>query len=74
MWAHSLCDFGILNSHISCNMSCEQMFVHDVRMRDTMKKLNFSAILADELINFTAFVDSDNMTDLHSAMSSTFER
>ena len=64
-----LCDFGLLNSHIAWNMSCEWMVVHGVQMRETLKKWIFGAILDEELMNFNDVVDSDNMKDLHCEIS-----
>ena len=42
-----LCDFGLLNSHIDWNMSCDQMVVHSVQMRYPLNKWQFSAIIAE---------------------------
>ena len=63
-----LCNFGLLNSRIYWNVSCKQMVVSGVKMWDPPKKWQFSAILDEELINFTDVFDSDNTTDLNSAM------
>ena len=63
-----LCDFGLLNSQIAWNMSCEWIVAHGVQIWDTLKKWMLSAILDEEFMNFTDVVDSDNMTELHCAM------
>ena len=69
-----LCDFGLLNSHIDWNMSCERIVVHGVKMHDHLNKWKFSDIIAEESKNFTAVVDSDNMIDLKYAMPSILEK
>ena len=45
-------------------MSFEQMVAHGVQIQETLKKWHLSAILAEELMDFTAVVDTDNMIDL----------
>ena len=50
------------------------MVVRGVRMREPLKKRKFSAILAEELMNFTYVVDSENTTDLHCEMLSIPEK
>ena len=50
------------------------MVLRGVRMREPQKKRQFSAILAEELMNFTAVVDSDNTTDLHCEILSIPEK
>ena len=68
------CGYSLLNSHIDCNMSCEQMVVRGVLMWEPLNKWQFSTILDEELMNFTAVVDSYNMIYLHFAMPSNFEK
>ena len=68
-----LCDFDFLNSHIDWNMSCELMFVRGLQMRYPLEKCQSSAILDEELMECTAFVDTDNMTYLYSSMTSILE-
>ena len=69
-----LCDFGLINSYIAWNKSCEQMVVRGIKMGDPLKKCQFRSILAEYLMNFTAVADTDNTTCLHSAMPSIHEK
>ena len=46
------------------------MVVRGVKMRDPLKKCHFGTILFEELTNFTAVVDSDNMMQIHCEMPS----
>ena len=62
------CSFDILNSHIDWNMSFELTVLCGVQMREPLNKFQFSAILDKELMSFADFVDTHNMTDLHSSM------
>ena len=57
-----LCYFGLLNSHIAWNISCDRMVVCGVPIWESLKKWHFCAILAEYLMNFTAIFDSDNTT------------
>ena len=61
-------DFGLLNSHIDGNMSCEIMVVCCVKICYRLNKWQFSAILVEELTNFTASVENYNMTELNCAI------
>ena len=69
-----MCYFGLLNSHVAWSMSFEQMVAHSEQMQETMNKWHLSATLAEELTDFTAVVETDNMTDLHSTMASILEK
>ena len=64
----------VLNSHIALNMSCEPMVVRGVKIREPLKKWQFSEILSEELTEFTAVVENDKMTDLHISMPSILEK
>ena len=68
-----LCNFDILNSHIALNMGFEQMDVCGVPMQDLLKKLHFSTILSEELMNFTAIIYTDNIKYLNNIMPSIRE-
>ena len=50
------------------------MVVRGVKMHDHLNKWHLSAILDEELTNFTFVVDSDEMTDLQYAMPSILEK
>ena len=55
-------------------MSCEPMVVRGVKIREPLKKWQFSEILSEELTEFTAVVENDKMTDLHISMPSILEK
>ena len=46
-------------------MSCEIIVVRGVQIRYPFKKRKFSAIIYEELMNFTAIFGSDNSIDIH---------
>ena len=54
--------FFLLKSHIAWNNNYERMVLHGVKMRETINKSQLIAILAEELMNFTAIVDTYNKT------------
>ena len=48
--------------------------VRGVKIREPLKKWQFSEILSEELTEFTAVVENDKMTDLHISMPSILEK
>ena len=69
-----LCNFGLLNSHIARNMSCERMVVRGVSMQDLLKKWQFRTILFEKLMNFTDIFYTDNIKYLNNIIPSIREK